>query len=129
MNNRIKQLRKNFLKMTQKAFADELGLSENFIWQIEKGDRIPSDRTISDICRKFNVNPQWLRNGDEPMFMPEMDTDTDYINELLSDMDNPFLDIIRATMRAYMDLTPENQQRAKDFAASLKDKLTSKDRD
>ena len=93
------------------------------------GVREPSDRTISDICRVFNVNRRYLEQGEEPMFMPEVDTDTDYINELLSDMDNPFLDIIRATMRAYMELTPENQQRAKDFAASLKDKLTSKDRD
>ena len=129
MNNRIKQLRKNFLKMTQKAFADELGLSENFIWQIEKGDRIPSDRTISDICRKFNVNPQWLRNGEDPMLMPELDADTDYINEMLSDLDNPFVDIIRSIMRTYMDLTPDDQQKAKNFAANLKNKLTSKDRD
>ena len=129
MNNRIKQLRKNFLKMTQKAFADELGLSENFIWQIEKGDRIPSDRTMSDICRKFNVNPQWLRNGEDPMLMPELDADTDYINEMLSDLDNPFVDIIRSIMRTYMDLTPDDQQKAKNFAANLKNKLTSKDRD
>ena len=115
--------------MTQKAFADELGLSENFIWQIEKGDRIPSDRTISDICRKFNVNPQWLRNGEDPMLMPELDADTDYINEMLSDLDNPFVDIIRSIMRTYMDLTPDDQQKAKNFAANLKNKLTSKDRD
>lgn len=67
MKNRIKELRKNHLKLTQKAFADHLGLSENFVWQIEKGERIPSDRTISDICRIFDIQEDWLRYGLEPM--------------------------------------------------------------
>ena len=67
MKNRIKELRKKHLKLTQKAFADQLGLSENFVWQIEKGERLPSDRTISDICRIFDIQEDWLRYGLEPM--------------------------------------------------------------
>lgn len=67
MKNRIKELRKSHLKLTQKAFADQLGLSENFVWQIEKGERIPSDRTISDICRIFDIQEDWLKHGLEPM--------------------------------------------------------------
>lgn len=35
---------------------------------IEKGDRVPSDRTIADICREFDVNEEWLRTGVGPMF-------------------------------------------------------------
>lgn len=71
MNNRIKQLRKQELKLTQKDFSLKLGLSENFIWQIEKGERVPSDRTISDICREFNVNEVWLRTGEGEPFQEE----------------------------------------------------------
>lgn len=67
MNERIKHLRKNVLKMSQNGFAESLNLSENFVWMIEKGNRIPSDRTISDICRIFSVNEDWLRYGIEPM--------------------------------------------------------------
>lgn len=63
MNCRIKQIRKDVLKMTQKEFSAKLGLSENFIWQIEKGDRTPSDRTVKDICREFDINESWLRYG------------------------------------------------------------------
>ena len=71
MNNRIKILRKQELKLTQKEFSNRLGLSENFIWQIEKGERIPSDRTITDICREFNVNEIWLRTGEGGPFQEE----------------------------------------------------------
>ena len=67
MNERIKHFRKDILKMSQKDFAEQLGLSENFVWMIEKGNRIPSDRTISDICRIFDIQEDWLRHGLEPM--------------------------------------------------------------
>ena len=67
MNERIKHFRKDILKMSQKDFAEQLGLSENFVWMIEKGNRIPSDRTISDICRIFDIQEDWLRYGLEPM--------------------------------------------------------------
>lgn len=77
MNSRIKELRTVYLKerygrkITQQELADKLGLSQNFIWQIENGDRTPSDRTISDICREFGVNEVWLRTGDGEPFQKE----------------------------------------------------------
>lgn len=117
------------LGITKTDFAKKLGISQPFVSRICSGDAVPSDRTISDICRVFNVNRRYLEYGEEPMFMPELDSDTDFINEMLSDLDNPFTDIIRSIMRTYMELTPDDQQKAKNFAASLKDKLTSKDRD
>lgn len=66
MNKRIKELRK-LLGITQAEFSLKIGLSRNFIAQIETGAKIPSDRTISDICREFMVNEEWLRNGTPPM--------------------------------------------------------------
>lgn len=71
MNNRIAYLR-NSLNLTQDSFAQSIGLSRNYVWMIEKGERIPSDRTIADICRIFNVNEIWLRTGvGEPFIRPE----------------------------------------------------------
>ena len=69
MNDRIIQVRKNN-GLTQEAFGARIGLSRNFIWMIERGDRVPSDRTISDICREFNINETWLRTGAGEMFQP-----------------------------------------------------------
>ena len=50
--------------LSQKAMAERLGLSRNYISLIECGARMPSDRTISDICREFDVNETWLRTGE-----------------------------------------------------------------
>lgn len=69
MNTRIIELRK-IMNLTQDEFAKKMGLSRNFIWMIEKGDRIPSDRTISDICRIFGVDHVWLETGVGEPFRP-----------------------------------------------------------
>lgn len=62
MNERLKIIRKE-QKLSQKAFAESLNLSENFVYMIEKSERVPSDRTIKDVCRLYNVNEEWLRTG------------------------------------------------------------------
>lgn len=63
MNSRIKQIRKE-AGMTQQEFASKIGLSRNYIAMIEMGQREPSDRTISDICREFGVARLWLEKGE-----------------------------------------------------------------
>lgn len=71
MNERISLVRKE-AGLTQEEFGAKVGgLSRNYIWMIEKGDRVPSDRTISDICREFDVNEEWLRTGAGEMFKPK----------------------------------------------------------
>lgn len=52
------------------AFAERLNVSQAFVSQLCSGASQPSDRTISDICEKFGVNEDWLRNGKQPMFNP-----------------------------------------------------------
>jgi transcriptional regulator with XRE-family HTH domain len=83
LNERIKTLRKE-LKMTQDAFASKIGLSRNFIAQIEIGTKVPSARTISDICREFDVNENWLKDGTGEMFIEK--TKSEQIWEMLSDV-------------------------------------------
>lgn len=67
MNERINEIRKA-VGLTQGDFGAKIGgLSKNYIWMLEKGERTPSDRTILDICREFNVNEEWLRTGQGEM--------------------------------------------------------------
>lgn len=56
--------------LSQSAFGEKLNLSQNFVWMIEKGQREPSDRTVSDICRVYGINEVWLKTGVGEMKLP-----------------------------------------------------------
>lgn len=83
MNERIKRIRKS-LNMTQEEFSKKIELSRNFIAQVEIGTKTPSNRTISDICKIFDVNEEWLRNGTGEMFVQK--TKDEQISEMLGEI-------------------------------------------
>lgn len=62
MKNRIRTIRKN-AGMTQKQFAERLGISRNTVATYETSSRIPIDAVIVSICREFGVREEWLRTG------------------------------------------------------------------
>lgn len=65
---RISMLRKE-LNLNQEDFGKKINVTRSAISNYEKGLRNVMDRVISDICREFSVNEEWLRNGTEPMFI------------------------------------------------------------
>ena len=67
MEKRIKQLRKE-LGLTQQELADKIGIKTTTIATYESGRNTPIDAVISLICREFNVNEEWLREGSGDMF-------------------------------------------------------------
>lgn len=60
--------------LTKTAFAKRINLSQPHISKITLGDSIPSDRTIADICREFNVSEVWLRTGSGGMYTDTPET-------------------------------------------------------
>lgn len=69
ISERIKTLRKDILKLTQQDFSEALNMSRSNMGNIEIGRIAVTDRVISDICEKFNVNEEWLRNGTGNIFV------------------------------------------------------------
>jgi len=76
MNERIKKLRK-VLDLTQQEFGDRIGIKRNTLANYEIGRNEPIDAVIALICREFNVNEKWLRNGTGEMFNPTPETSID----------------------------------------------------
>ena len=68
MNERVKQLRKT-LDLTMEKFGDRLGVKKNSISQIESGKNSLTEQMIKSICREFDVDEEWLRNGTGSMFI------------------------------------------------------------
>ena len=69
MKDRMKELRVN-LGLTQKEFADRIGVKQSTIATYEIGRNNPSDTVIALICREFGVDEIWLRTGTGEMFRP-----------------------------------------------------------
>ena len=75
MHERLKKLRKA-LDLTQQEFADRIGSKRNTVAKYETETNTPSAAVVSLICREFNVNEEWLRDGIGDMFLPS-DRNTD----------------------------------------------------
>jgi len=86
IGSRIKAIRKS-AGLTQQKFAEQIGLKRNTVGNYEINLIVPSDRTITDICREFNVNEEWLRTGEGEMFIPKSRTDeiTAFVGDILRD--------------------------------------------
>lgn len=74
LNDRIKEIRKS-QNMTQEKFASKLKTSRANIAGYEAGTRTPSNAALNNICREFNVNEEWLRDGTGEMFIEMEDED------------------------------------------------------
>ena len=67
--------------MNKSQFAESINVSPQFISAVCAGTKQPSDRTIADICRVYNVNEDWLRDGTGDPFMqlPREETIAEYV--------------------------------------------------
>lgn len=125
LGERVRQVRIELLgKISQTEFAEQLGVSRSEIANIE-GDLLkkPDGKMplLLLICSTFNVRKEWLLNEDGPMQFPEPETDTDIINDLLADTDDPVATGIKAIYKVYKELPPEDQEVLRRFIKSILD--------
>lgn len=125
MNNRIKQIREES-GLTQESFGERIGSARNTIANYENGNRKPSNAIIISICREFNINETWLRDGTGEMREPEEDEVAAYVSDLIEE-DNPFYDMIKGIMKTYSLLGEKEKSVIKSFAKDLQKNLTGKD--
>lgn len=89
---RVRHLRKRVFHMTLEEFSQKINMSRSNLGNIETGRICLTERVLSDICRTFLVNPDWIANGSEPVFQENK---------------NP-LDV--EIMKLYSSLTEENKK-------------------
>lgn len=105
--------------LNQEKFAERLGLSRNFINQVENGKKKFSDRTLSDICREFNVNEAWLKTGEGEPYI-EIDPDNRYASNVgkLQRTDN---ETIIRWVNTIAETDPEVLKKIEEFMKKLLD--------
>lgn len=105
LHERIKDLRKNHLHLSQEAFGARLGVSRSVINNIERNALARPDQKLSLIklmCAEFSVNEDWLLNGTEPMYIqPETFSLDDFVKQ------HGGTELEIDIMKAYFELSPD----------------------
>lgn len=71
INERLKYLRKDILKLSGEKFGDRLGVKKQAISKIEHGDNSLTEQNIKLICKEFNIREEWLRNGTGEIYIEQ----------------------------------------------------------
>ena len=91
---RVFEIRKS-LNLTLDKFGEKLGVQKSAISKIEKGKVNLSDQMIISICREFNVNYDYLVDGEGEMFddLPETIMDELCLQYELDDFDRAIIEM------------------------------------
>lgn len=116
---RVLEIRKT-LKMTLEEFGGKLGVTKTTISRIEKGVNNLTDQMATAICRTYNVNYDYLVNGDGDMFSNLPQT---ILDDLCVQYDLDALD--RLIVEMYIDLPSQDREvikrMMKEFARKVGD--------
>jgi len=109
MHDRIRDLRKNYLHMSQAAFGSKLGVNRDVINNIENNRLAKPEQKLSLIklmCKEFSVNEEWLLHGSMPMFVTP---DTFSLDQYLKEKGCTALEM--EIVKAYFELDAATRQK------------------
>ena len=117
VNERISFLIKD-QGLTQSKFADRIHLTQAHVSRICSGTYVPTERTISDICREFNVSLAWLEDGVGEMYVQRSANEelAMLVSNIMSDADDSFRKRFSAHLIA---LPPEKWSEIENFVKKL----------
>lgn len=117
LNTRIKQVRERE-NLTQEEFGKRIGSARNTIANYETGNRKPSNAVITSICREFNVNEEWLRNGTPPMYKEIKRKLETYLGQISRGND----DFIKDLIEVYMEIDQTSRDALREITKRMADK-------
>lgn len=119
INKRINLLRKQ-LGMIQQDFANKIGVQRVTISWMEKEGNTITKQNIKIICDTFNVNENWLLNGEGEMFRPADEPDILDRLQLELKLTSQEMEIIRT----FVELSPEQRRMGIEFVQTFTSKLS-----
>ena len=102
MNNRIRELRKA-LGITQKEFAEKIGLRQNAISNMEKEKYPITTQNLKSICSQFHVNEAWLRTGEGEMFVEDNERKREYF-AMFDSFEPAYQDYLLKSAKALLEM-------------------------
>lgn len=119
---RVKLLRKEELNLTQEEFSNRIMISRANLGSIEVGRINITDRVIQEICRQFDVNENWLRNGEGDIFIT-LPPEDEYVRAAAEISKNTDDEIIRQIIIEYWKLNPDGKKQVKEYILNIANAL------
>ena len=113
MQQRLKTIRKN-ANMTQRQFAECIGVSRDVIASWEIGRAQPSEAVLRLICKQCAVNYGWLKTGEGEMQEPR-EAEAEKLMRILEG-DNAFM---KTFLYGLADLPKEAWEQMETFMETL----------
>lgn len=123
LGERIKKVRKD-KGLTQQKFANQIGTTQNNIASYEIGRREPSAAAVNNICKTFNINEEWLREGKGEMYGPKPTAAL----ELLA-LDHKLTNGDYLLIEKFLNLKPEMRRALIDYIREVAAAITSAEAD
>lgn len=116
-------------KIKKVQFAARINVDQSYISQLTSGKKVPSDRTIADICREFSVSEEWLRTGRGEMFIQKTESEelAAFFGDLLKDEPDFRHRLISALSRLTLDEWKVLEKLAKETVEGIKKKKAPTD--
>lgn len=121
MNDVLFRIRKVFNDSgkSQTEIGKKIGKTSQYVWKLLNDDTAnPSNSVIGDICREFNVNKEWILNGEGEPYKSSKGA----FSELLSDLEDSDDDFIKDLLTVYMDLDDDSKKALRKLAKGLAEK-------
>lgn len=120
MNERVKELR-SMLNLSTEKFGSRVGVTRSAISRIENGVVNVTEQMVKSICREFNVNEEWLRNGTGNMFNElSQDEELAYIvGKAIPQAPDFMKDTFIALGKLSQEFTPQDWEAVRKFIDAL----------
>ncbi|KJZ87242.1 MULTISPECIES: helix-turn-helix transcriptional regulator [Clostridium] len=113
MKERIKKIR-TLKGLTQKQFADKIGITDATVSRIESGKNAVTKQVIKSICREFEVNEKWLTDGTGEIFE---NSENQQIEEIYKE--NELNSFDKMFIENYIKLNKEERKAVEKFIKGL----------
>lgn len=119
LNERIREVRK-YLGLSQKDFAEKVGISQRSVsWGEQPGNNVP-DSTVKSLCIVFRINEAWLRTGEGDMLeQPETFSLDQYLKE------NGCTALEMEIVKAYFELDFDTRQKIFESFSHIHSRVTA----
>ncbi len=115
MQKRLKTIR-NTMNLTQRKFAELIGVSRDMVASWEIGRVQPSEAVLRLICKECSINYAWLKNGEGEMIKPCEAAEAEKLLQMMEG-NNVFM---KAFLRGLADMPKEAWEQMETFMTALR---------